>query len=308
MKNDGLSARCPKLPGKREIWIWTKIWGIIQRTSFFIWRIDWISHKPPNSRVKIWEEDILITDDWGIWKFGVIKICFRRLNETEVLKTQRDEEFVFPMADGSAKLSGRDYEFQEPTLRRESIVRKENLCGESHGDREEFQTKETKDDGGINKDFWAHAEARKDFYRHHIEPRSSIARAEKRIIFCSLSNIDVISATFADLESAQGKEFVIIGMSIRKEIYQHHGLVFIRFMLLNGTPSERKNQPGVEGRDWWKFRRHHVQVICGMTYWQAFEKANMHTGNRYSEITKSLSVWSQKFISIDIAGERRNSA
>ena len=31
------------------------------------------------------------------------------------------------MANGSAKLSGRDYEFQEPTLRRESTVRRENL-------------------------------------------------------------------------------------------------------------------------------------------------------------------------------------
>ena len=42
--------------------------------------------------------------------------------------------------------------YQEET----GIHRKE---GESHGDREEFQ--ETKDDEGINKDFWAHAEAQK---------------------------------------------------------------------------------------------------------------------------------------------------
>ena len=46
------------------------------------------------------------------------------------------------MADGSAKKSGRDYEFQEPTLRRESTVRRENLSGESHGDREEFRLEE----------------------------------------------------------------------------------------------------------------------------------------------------------------------
>ena len=58
---------------------------------------------------------------------------------------------------------GENYEFQEPTLRRESTVRRENLSGESHGDRDEFQPEETKDDEGINKDFWAHAEARKDF-------------------------------------------------------------------------------------------------------------------------------------------------
>ena len=62
------------------------------------------------------------------------------------------------------KLSGKDYEFQEPTLRRESVVRREDLSGESHGDREEVRPEETKDDEGINKDFWAHAEARKEFH------------------------------------------------------------------------------------------------------------------------------------------------
>ena len=88
----------------------------------------------------------------------------RRLNAKEVLITPKNGEFVFPVADGSAKLSGRDYELQEPTQRREPTVRTENLSGESHGDREGFQPEETKDDEGINKDFWAHAEARKEFH------------------------------------------------------------------------------------------------------------------------------------------------
>ena len=46
-----------------------------------------------------------------------------------------------------------NYELQEPTLRRESTVRTENFSGESHGDREEFQLEETKDDKGISEDF-----------------------------------------------------------------------------------------------------------------------------------------------------------
>ena len=36
----------------------------------------------------------------------------------EVLIRQKDDEFIFPTADGTAKLSGRDFEFREPTLRR----------------------------------------------------------------------------------------------------------------------------------------------------------------------------------------------
>ena len=92
----------------------------------------------------------------------------------------KNEEFVFPVADGSAILSGRDNEFQEPTLRRESTVRRQNLSGESHGVREEFQPEETKDDAEARKDFGSIEE--NFICRHHIEPRVQFFRAERRII------------------------------------------------------------------------------------------------------------------------------
>ena len=63
-------------------------------------------------------------------KLEASEIYPRRLNAKEVLITQRD---------GSAKLSVRDYEFQEPTLKRESTVTEETVSGESHGNREEFR-------------------------------------------------------------------------------------------------------------------------------------------------------------------------
>ena len=70
----------------------------------------------------------------------------RRLNAKEVLITQIYEEFVFLVADGSAKFSGRDCEFQE----------------------------ETKKDEGIQEDSWAHPGVRKEFHlSSYIEPRSS---------------------------------------------------------------------------------------------------------------------------------------
>ena len=53
-------------------------------------------------------------------------------------------EFAFLVSDGSAKLSGWEYDFQEPTLWRESTVRRENLSGESRGDTEEFNLKNQK--------------------------------------------------------------------------------------------------------------------------------------------------------------------
>ena len=59
----------------------------------------------------------------------------------EVLITQRDEEFVFPVADSPATLSGRNYEFQKPTLRREYNVRRENISGESRAIGKSFNLK-----------------------------------------------------------------------------------------------------------------------------------------------------------------------
>ena len=54
------------------------------------------------------------------------------------------EIFLFPVADGVAKLSRRDYEFQEATLRREFTVRRKKLSGESHGDGKSFNLKNQK--------------------------------------------------------------------------------------------------------------------------------------------------------------------
>ena len=48
--------------------------------------------------------------------------------------------------DGTAKLWGRDYEFQEPTLRREQTLRSEGLIGDPQGEADESQPAETRDD------------------------------------------------------------------------------------------------------------------------------------------------------------------
>ena len=47
-----------------------------------------------------------------------------------MLIRQKDDEIIFPIADGTAKLTGRAHEFREPDLRQESTVRSEDLNGE----------------------------------------------------------------------------------------------------------------------------------------------------------------------------------
>ena len=104
-----LSARWPRLPGRRDISKWTKIWGILLGHALLAGGI--------------WEEDVLTSEIQDLDQLDasakIISQNPRRLNAKEVLRTQKDGEFVFLVADGSAKLSGRDYGFQEPTLRRE---------------------------------------------------------------------------------------------------------------------------------------------------------------------------------------------
>ena len=92
-----------------------------------------------------------------------------RINAKEVLISQKEDEFMFPSADGTAKLSRRDYEVREPTLRQERTVRSENLSGELRSESGVPQPTESKDDAEARKDFWS---VQGDFIcRHHNEPR-----------------------------------------------------------------------------------------------------------------------------------------
>ena len=60
-----------------------------------------------------------------------------------------------PVADGTAKFSGRDYDFRESTLRREPTVRSEDFCRELHDESGESQPTETTDDAEARADFWS---------------------------------------------------------------------------------------------------------------------------------------------------------
>ena len=83
--------------------------------------------------------------------------------------SDKDDKFIFLIADGTAKLAGRDYEFREPALRQESTVRSEDLSGAVQGESEEFRPTEPTDDAQAHSDLWS---IPGDFIcRHHSEPR-----------------------------------------------------------------------------------------------------------------------------------------
>ena len=85
-------------------------------------------------RGRIWKGDILIADLEDLEKLDASDVYPRRLNAKDVLISQEGDEFIFPAADGTAKMSGRDHELREPTLRREQSERSEDFSGELQGE------------------------------------------------------------------------------------------------------------------------------------------------------------------------------
>ena len=127
----------------------------------------------------------------------------RRINAQEILIRQKRDEFVFPSADGTGKLSGRCYEFREPTLRRKNAARSENLRAEFHGEPEESQPTPLEDDAEERVVFWS---IQGDFiYRHHIAPRVQFYVPKEKTFPIPPKYIDVTRSTHTDLDGKQEK-------------------------------------------------------------------------------------------------------
>ena len=163
-----LAAECPKPLGKREIsdmnedlvnhskdqlhylTHWLDISQNSQKDKPRIhqfWKENF--HKKlllvlPYSRVRIWEEDIPITEveefgNLASWKYFQKTEMRRKFWEPKEMKN-----LYFLQQMVHQKYQEETTKFQEPLWDAESVVRRENISGESQGDREEFQPEESK--------------------------------------------------------------------------------------------------------------------------------------------------------------------
>ena len=98
----------------------------------------------------------------------------RRLNAKEMSTPMSGDNFIFPVADGTVKISGGDQRLRTSTLVRDRPDRGEEqeiLRGESDGLSSPIshQNDSTRDDAEAPNDFWS---ITGDFiYRHHVDPR-----------------------------------------------------------------------------------------------------------------------------------------
>ena len=154
-------------------------------------------------------------------------------------KTQKENEFIFPVPDGTAKFSGGDHEFREPTPRREQLVGSEDLSGELQGEQEEPQPTETKGD----------AEARKDSGRFKVTSSivitsnlefSSTCRKEESFPI-PLKYIDMTRATYTNLDVLQEKRIDDCWNVGANRSLSDSSKGFRKFTVLNEKPRKGTN-------------------------------------------------------------------
>ena len=75
--------------------------------------------------VRSWKGDILIADIGELEQKDASEIYARRLNAKEVLTPMKCEKFIFPVADGTVKISGGEQRLRTSTLTRERPEREE---------------------------------------------------------------------------------------------------------------------------------------------------------------------------------------
>ena len=166
-----------------------------------------------------------------IWKGDTLIAGLEESTRKKELIRQKGEEFIFPVADGTAKLSGRDYEFREPILRR---VRSEDLSGELHGESGESQPTKSTDDAEACADFRS---IQGDFtYRHHNEPRVQLYVPMKETFPIPLKYIEVTRSTYTDLDVMQEKRVDDYWNVDSNRSLSDSWKGFTKFSLLKETP------------------------------------------------------------------------
>ena len=153
-----------------------------------------------------------------------------------------DGEFAFPVADGTAKLSGRDFEFRVPTPRREPTVRSEAFSRELHGESGESQPTESTDDADARADFWSIQGVL--IYRHHNEPRVQLYVPKEETFPIPLEYIDVTRCIHTDLDVMQEKKIDDYWNVDSCKPFSDSWRGFTKFTLLKEKPPKGYMLPG----------------------------------------------------------------
>ena len=119
------------------------------------------------------------------------------------ISQRKNGKFIFSVADGRMKLSGRVQELRTPTLVRHRPIQGErniDFLGESEGSLPQPQDSISDACEAIN-DFWSMSGS--FIYRHHVEPRVKLYSPREESFPIPLKYIDVSRTTHTHLDVMQ---------------------------------------------------------------------------------------------------------
>ena len=114
----------------------------------------------------------MVADIEDFEEIDASEIHAKRLNANEVLTPQRSGNFIFPVADGTVKLSGGDQVVRTSTSIRDSPNSGEeqgNFQGEFDGSSSTSHGDSSLNDGEARNDFWSISG--NSVFHHQVEPR-----------------------------------------------------------------------------------------------------------------------------------------
>ena len=158
-----------------------------------------------------------------------------------MLTPQRSGNFIFPVADGTVKIFGREQRLRTPTLTRDRQERGEEqeiLQGKSdeiHSPTP-LQQDSTRDDEEAKSDFWRIIG--EFIYRHHVEPRVKLHMPKEETFPFPLKYIDVARTTYTSLDVLLEKNIEDYWNVDGEKDLSDAWDSFTRFMLLHERPPD----------------------------------------------------------------------
>ena len=151
----------------------------------------------------IWKGDVLVADLEELETMDASEIYSKRLNAKEVIFSEDEGEFIFPIADGRIKTSGGDQELKTSTSIQQRPIQGEShigFLGESEGSLPPPYDS-LPDAGEAIHDFWSMSG--NFIYRHHFEPRVKLYSPREESFPIPLKYIDVSRTTYTNLDVMQ---------------------------------------------------------------------------------------------------------
>ena len=216
----------------------------------------------------IWKGDIMVTDIEELEKMDTSEIHAGRLNAKEVLTPRKGDHFIFPVADGTVKLSRGYQVLRTSTLIRDNPDRGEeqgNLPGESEGSSPTpFQN--SSQDGEARNDIWS-ISGNYIYFPSSRWTESQTSLAERRIIPNSTN---------------QGNKYDF-GRDARAS--PRRLLEWRRPRPVRFVDRVHTIQHG-PGRDWRRNKRHQGLTTCGQRYGKRCQKQRNEKKNKRGQSRK----------------------